>query len=327
MFRLVNVKFSGLRKTVFWRMCLHPLLSVELDDGACPAVHGEGHDDAVFACEQCGREGVAQFCGNAIFHAQPSDGEVVGQQFHGHADVVGVVDVPVVVYVGPHHGNGLACGALLCRRLRLGQDDAAVLIVHVELRNDGHAVDGGVVDPFQFSHRLVHKGTHAPRLVAGLSLGIVDERVAESEHGLHAVDRGLHGQFLFVVRHSDDVDLSRGKQLCHVLFFKILLHDGLAVDPHLRAVLHHLKGGAEFQLSVAVAGAGRYFIFEAIHDRKVDVPLPFGKRLGGGVAVGWSWRESNPRPNGETIRFLHAYSRLHFRAPARPGPPIRCLIL
>ena len=35
----------------------------------------------------------------------------------------------------------------------------------------------------------------------------------------------------------------------------------------------------------------------------------------------WSWRESNPRPHEETIRFLHAYSRLHFRATTRPGPP------
>ncbi len=39
----------------------------------------------------------------------------------------------------------------------------------------------------------------------------------------------------------------------------------------------------------------------------------------------WSWRESNPRPNKETIRFLHAYSRLHFRALARPGPPTNAL--
>ena len=36
----------------------------------------------------------------------------------------------------------------------------------------------------------------------------------------------------------------------------------------------------------------------------------------------WSWRESNPRPNKETIRFLHAYSGLHFRDATRPGPPI-----
>ena len=27
----------------------------------------------------------------------------------------------------------------------------------------------------------------------------------------------------------------------------------------------------------------------------------------------WSWRESNPRPNEEAIRFLHAYLRLNFR--------------
>ena len=35
----------------------------------------------------------------------------------------------------------------------------------------------------------------------------------------------------------------------------------------------------------------------------------------------WSWRESNPRPNEETIRFLHAYLRLHFRVMTRPKPP------
>ena len=39
----------------------------------------------------------------------------------------------------------------------------------------------------------------------------------------------------------------------------------------------------------------------------------------------WSWRESNPRPHKETIRFLHAYSRLCFRAAARPGPPTDAL--
>ena len=39
----------------------------------------------------------------------------------------------------------------------------------------------------------------------------------------------------------------------------------------------------------------------------------------------WSWRESNPRPNRETIRFLHAYLGLHFRAVTRPKPPITAL--
>ena len=40
----------------------------------------------------------------------------------------------------------------------------------------------------------------------------------------------------------------------------------------------------------------------------------------------WSWRESNPRPNRETIRFLHAYFGLHFRATARPKPPTDALV-
>ena len=31
-----------------------------------------------------------------------------------------------------------------------------------------------------------------------------------------------------------------------------------------------------------------------------------------GIILKWSWRESNPRPNKETIRFLHAYLRLRF---------------
>lgn len=39
----------------------------------------------------------------------------------------------------------------------------------------------------------------------------------------------------------------------------------------------------------------------------------------------WSWRGSNPRPNREPMRFLHAYSGLHFRALSRPGPPNNAL--
>ena len=41
----------------------------------------------------------------------------------------------------------------------------------------------------------------------------------------------------------------------------------------------------------------------------------------------WSWRESNPRPNKEIIRFLHVYLRLGFRAQARPKPPTCALSL
>ena len=49
--------------------------------------------------------------------------------------------------------------------------------------------------------------------------------------------------------------------------------------------------------------------------------LPLSKRSGERTltrvrpregATKWSWRESNPRPNKETIRFLHAYLRLRF---------------
>ncbi len=43
------------------------------------------------------------------------------------------------------------------------------------------------------------------------------------------------------------------------------------------------------------------------------------------IILWWSWRESNPRPNRETIRFLHAYLGLHFRAATRPKPPITAL--
>ena len=35
----------------------------------------------------------------------------------------------------------------------------------------------------------------------------------------------------------------------------------------------------------------------------------------------WTCGESNPGPNKEAICFLHAYSSLHFRTAARPGPP------
>lgn len=39
----------------------------------------------------------------------------------------------------------------------------------------------------------------------------------------------------------------------------------------------------------------------------------------------WTRRESNPRPNGETTCFLHAYLRFDFRTPARPKLPTDAL--
>ena len=39
----------------------------------------------------------------------------------------------------------------------------------------------------------------------------------------------------------------------------------------------------------------------------------------------WSWRESNPRPNEEAIRFLHAYPLIDCRVQTGSGPPIPTL--
>ena len=43
--------------------------------------------------------------------------------------------------------------------------------------------------------------------------------------------------------------------------------------------------------------------------------------------VEWSWRESNPRPNRETIRFLHAYPGLRFSCTSKTRATHLCLIL
>ena len=40
----------------------------------------------------------------------------------------------------------------------------------------------------------------------------------------------------------------------------------------------------------------------------------------------WTWRESNPRPNRETIRFLHAYSGLRFSCDGKTRTTNRHLI-
>ena len=42
-------------------------------------------------------------------------------------------------------------------------------------------------------------------------------------------------------------------------------------------------------------------------------------------SLGWSWRDSNSRPNEELICFLHVYLRLNCRGGARPKPPTQTL--
>lgn len=39
----------------------------------------------------------------------------------------------------------------------------------------------------------------------------------------------------------------------------------------------------------------------------------------------WSWRDSNPRPNKQHIRFLHAYSTIGFRLKAEDRHPTSSL--
>ena len=58
---------------------------------------------------------------------------------------------------------------------------------------------------------------------------------------------------------------------------------------------------------------------------KLDSILPFLFEKISFEIKKWTWWESNPRPHKETIRFLHVYSGLHFRAMARPGPPTMTL--
>ena len=43
------------------------------------------------------------------------------------------------------------------------------------------------------------------------------------------------------------------------------------------------------------------------------------------IKSGWSWGDLNPRPNVELMSFLHAYSRVGFRAVAGTEPPTMAL--
>ena len=211
-----------LRAVPSFSWCIFNSSLLELHDGANLAADGEGYDDgAGGGMIECWRERVTQLCRHAVLHPQATHLEAVGQEFHRHADVVGIVHVAVVVDVGPHHADGLQHLATLA-----GQDDAAVAIRHVELRFQRHRADGGFVDALQLPSRLVDEGTHAPRAVAGLPFGIVDEGVAETVHRLHAVDGGGNGELLLEAWHANDLHLPGCQQLSHVLLGEILLHTG-----------------------------------------------------------------------------------------------------
>ena len=52
---------------------------------------------------------------------------------------------------------------------------------------------------------------------------------------------------------------------------------------------------------------------------------PNSQRVASDTLALWTRRGLNPRPNGDTKSFLHAYLRLSFRVTARPEPPTATL--
>ena len=109
----------------------------------------------------------------------------------------------VVINVGTKHLNRTQHFTFSLR-----QNDAAVLIVHLQLWFQRHGLYSRIVHTFQFARHLVNECSHAPCLVARLAFCIIDKGVAESEHGLHAIDGGCHRQLFFVVGHTDDFNLA-----------------------------------------------------------------------------------------------------------------------
>ena len=215
----------------------------------------KGDDEAVGSGVHHGSKQVAQFGGDAELAAQSPDAEPLGQQLHCYAYVVGIVHMTVIVDVGPHHADGFEGGTAI-----FGQDDAAVAIVHLEARLNGQRVDNSLVYAFEGSGFAVDKGAHTPRLIAGKSLYVVDESVAETELWHHLVDRSGDSQVLFEMWHTDNLHTTGGEQLRSVLLFKIALHRGFTNYLHFRTILHHLQGCKELQPASGVAGTGSDFI-------------------------------------------------------------------
>lgn len=96
-----------LRAVPSFSWCIFNSSLLELHDGAGLAADAECNDDGVGGgMIDRWRERVAQLCRHAVLHAQPTHLEAVGQQFHRHADLVGIVYVAVLVHIGPHHTDG-----------------------------------------------------------------------------------------------------------------------------------------------------------------------------------------------------------------------------
>ena len=71
------------------------------------------------------------------------------------------------------------------------------------------------------------------------------------------------------------------------------------------------------------------FIFILVHSITHKKILQFNELQDSSLSfirLGWSWRDSNPRPNAELMSFLHAYLRFDCRVQTRPKPPICTLV-
>ena len=66
------------------------------------------------------------------------------------------------------------------------------------------------------------------------------------------------------------------------------------------------------------------FIFILVHSITHKKILQFNELQDSSLSfirLGWSWRDSNPRPNAELMSFLHAYPQVGFRVSPGPWPP------
>ena len=113
---------------------------------------------------------------------------------------------------------------------------------------------------------------------------------------------------LFPIRHINFPIRHIISSIRHTIFRRLLIpspppHSTLPTClsmTHKRIVRLHLRAG--------------------LSKKKASVSL-YPQRVASNTLAQWTRRGLNPRPNGDTKSFLHAYLRLGFRVIARPEPP------
>lgn len=119
--------------------------AAELNNCANLLAYQQGYRYHVIILVDNRYEGVTQLCRYPVFYTQTVYNKIFRQQFHGHTDVIGIVHMTVVIYVGPHHGYR---GTHLPTLLR--QFDPTVAIRHIKLRFQVHGSYCGIVNTFHF---------------------------------------------------------------------------------------------------------------------------------------------------------------------------------